>query len=81
MTLELDEDDKAFVDSLVPEGCIPMTLMAVVAWLDPDGSLRWRQYVQSDATTTQCLGLLDMVKHRLLVYADSAQTDEDDEDE
>lgn len=67
----MDKHDKAFVDSLVPDGAVPVGLVAVVAWVHPDGTRAWRCYVDCDDTVTTTLGLLELAKLDVVARSDT----------
>lgn len=63
---EMDEVDRAFLASLVPDECVPLGFIAGVLWLDENGEQRWRAYSQLDTPLTSHLGLLDLMKLDML---------------
>lgn len=63
---EMDEADRAWLATLVPEACVPQGFLAVAAWLDENGEQRWRCYNQLDANLSGCLGLLELAKFDLI---------------
>lgn len=58
----MDDPDRAFLDSLLPEGAVPQGFIAVAAWVEADGAMRWRCYNQLDLPISGCLGLLELAK-------------------
>lgn len=68
--MELDAEDRAFVDSLVPDGCLATGLLGIVTWLDENGAPCWRVYNQTDERLSGLVGLLDMAKHKFLTETD-----------
>jgi hypothetical protein len=64
--MELDAEDTAFLNSLVPDGCMPTGLLAVVTWLDQDAEPHIRVYNQTDERITGILGLLELAKKHFL---------------
>lgn len=64
--LDMDAADKAFLDSFLPEGAIPIGYAGVVAFMDADGVQRWRLMVNFEAPVSHAIGLLEMAKLRLL---------------
>lgn len=67
----MDKHDKAFVDSLVPDGAVVTSLVAAVAWVNEDGSQSWRCYCDSDATVMTTLGLLELAKLDVVARSDT----------
>ena len=57
-----DDADKAWVDAITPDGSVPLTLVAMVSWIDTEGLQRWRSYVVSDEPVSSVLGLIEMGK-------------------
>lgn len=43
---------------MVPEDCTPVGVVAVVAWMTPDGGYHWKPYANMDAPTSQVIGTL-----------------------
>ena len=76
--MELDSQDTAFVNSIIPTNAVATGLMAVVTWLDPeDGTPRWWFYANTDETVSSMIGLLEMSKQQVL----AAKDEEDDDDD
>lgn len=63
----LDAEDRAFLETLVPEDALDPHLLAIVTWMDPDtGESLWRFYAPDTTLVSHRLGLLELVKHSLL---------------
>lgn len=61
--MDLDAVDRAYIDSIIPEGAIATAMVTVVAFLDPEtGDMRWKLHNDTDIPLTHCLGLLDLAK-------------------
>lgn len=69
--MDLDEADKVFVDSLIPDGAIPVALVAVVAWVNGDGGMQWRCYVDADAPVSSVVGLCEFAKLHVIARSDT----------
>lgn len=67
----LDDVDGAFIDSLMPEGSVPLGFVAVLLWVDGEGEQRWRCYSQMDTTVTTTLGLLELAKLDVVARSDT----------
>lgn len=67
----LDETDVAFISTIVPPGMLPLGVVAMCPYLDPDGRVRWRFYYnvvgQVDVTL---IGILEKMQHQLLHVTD-----------
>lgn len=80
-----DEIDKAFLASIVPDGCVGMGFVAIVAWINEEGAQLWRVYSQMDAPLTSTLGLLRLAELEMVARSDTGlplrypHLDEDDE--
>lgn len=61
----LDDTDKAFIDSLLPDGEAPLGVIAIIPFIDADGEFRWRNYINVDLLDVTVEGLLDRVKDEL----------------
>ena len=59
---ELDPTDQAYVDELVPDGCMYVGHLSIVEWITPDGDSRWRVYSQMDQPVSSIVGMLEMAK-------------------
>lgn len=68
---EPDDIDKAWLDSIVPEGCVPLGFIGIASWLDEDGTQRWRCYSQIDVPISASLGLLELAKLELIARTDT----------
>jgi hypothetical protein len=67
-----DDEDRRFVESMVPEGAIVEALVAVVSWIDPtDGSQRWHVYCHSDLPASSNIGLLEIAKLSVIARSDT----------
>lgn len=80
-----DDIDKAWLDSIVPEGCMGIGFIAVAHWIDDEGTQRWRVYSQIEAPVATSLGLLELAKLELVARSDTGlplrypHLDEDDD--
>lgn len=82
-TFELDDYDKAFIDVFkeenggsIPAGSVVEGFVALISWVQPDGSLGWKLYNALDRPTSTVVGLLEMAKYDYMRFA--TETGEDD---
>ena len=67
MIEELDACDAAFFYTYTPPGAIPVQMVAVLAWLDPETGEYTMGVVKAlSSRPDQDLGLLEMAKYNLL---------------
>jgi hypothetical protein len=59
---EMDDEDRAFLASMVPDDGLPLGFFAVAVWTEPDGELKWRFYDQLEMVLTNHIGLLELAK-------------------
>jgi hypothetical protein len=73
--MELDSEDRAYVDSWLTEepGAIVTTLVAALEYMDADGRMKLRHYVVTDSKTPHVVGLLETVKFQLLQEQEEEQ--------
>lgn len=58
-----NEEDTAFVRQLMPEGAVPSTLVAVVAWLDPETAQEnWCVTWAGHEDLPRFVGMLELAK-------------------
>lgn len=81
----MDDVDRAYLDSFIPEGSIVIGMVTVVSFIPPgsDGALAWRVHNDIDAPLTSALGLLELAKLDLVARSNSGlpfsyQKDDDD---
>lgn len=59
----MDEADRAFLDSLIPGGALPLGFVAIAVWSDAEtGDLGWKFYDQLDMVLSNHIGLLELAK-------------------
>lgn len=61
-TDSMDDADRAWLLSMVPEGCVPQGFIGVAAWFNDAGEMRWKVYNQLDLPISGVLGLLELAK-------------------
>lgn len=66
MSDQMDDADRAFLASVVPDGAGMAGFLAIVTWFDDDGRMKWRTYNQLDVPISNVLGLLELAKLDLL---------------
>ena len=69
---DFSPEDITFAEYLVPDGAIVEQMLVQVAWLDPDGTRRWRNYnaTAEGFSVLSALGLLDVAKLDLIARTD-----------
>lgn len=73
----LDEADRAFLETMVPEDALDPNLLAIVTWVDPEtGATRWVLYAPDDSLLPTKLGLLELAKHKLLTGDEGCDDDD-----
>lgn len=74
--MDLSPVDIAAFESIAPEGAIPLGMVEVAIWIDPDtGQQAWLEWVEGDLPVTNIIGILEMVKVRIMDRAADAQVD------
>lgn len=68
---EPDDLDKAWLASIVPEGCVALGFIGIASWIDTDGEEHWRCYSQIDAPISSAVGLLELAKLELIARTDT----------
>lgn len=68
---DLEDVDRAYLESLMPDGSVPTALVSVVSWIDEEGKQHWRCHCIADAPVTSTLGLLDLAKMDVLARTDT----------
>lgn len=63
--MDLDAEDRAFVDTMIPDDAVPVTFIAVVSYLGADGKQHFREYVQTEELAHAVVGLLTIVAAKL----------------
>lgn len=82
-----DEIDKAWLESIVPEGCISDGFVAIVSWMDQEGKPFWRVYSQINVPLSTTLGLIELAKLEMVARSDTGlplrypHLDGDDDDD
>ena len=65
----------------VPEGAIPEWGLAVTGYIDQDGESRYETTAYGRPTIGTLIGVLEMIKHEMMVMAIYDNADDDDEGE
>jgi len=65
----------------VPEGAIPDWGIAVMGFIDGDGESRYETTSYGRPTLGLLIGVLEMMKHQMMVYAMIENEREEDDDE
>lgn len=65
---QLDDDDMAYLKTFLPEGAVPIGILSVPLWLDPDGILRFKVVTPADVDIATCLGVLEVMRAELVDY-------------
>lgn len=59
----LDEEDRAFLGTMVPDDALDPQMIAIVCWVDAEtGEGRWKVYAPDDVSASHKIGLLEMAK-------------------
>lgn len=66
-----DEIDKAWLASIVPDGCLATGFVGIAHWIDPEGAEHWRVYSQIEAPISTTIGLLELAKLELIARTDT----------
>ena len=74
---DLDEIDRAFVDSIIPTGAMGVELFAVIRYMDAEGVQRFQTYSKPDQNAGAILGLIELGKARV-VHAHIHFVEDDD---
>lgn len=82
----MDDIDKAFLDSILPDGAGMAGFVTVASWINQEtGALQWRVYSQIDVPVSTSLGLLELAKLELIARSDTGlpiaypRNDDDDD--
>lgn len=62
----MDDADRAFVATLMPDDGVFTAMIAIVTYLDDQGAPRIKVYVDGDDTIAANLGYLEIAKEHLL---------------
>lgn len=75
----LDEEDRAFLGTMVPEDAFDPQMIAVVSWVDAEtGEGRWMVYAPDAVSVSHKVGLLELAKAHLMQPALPPRDGDDD---
>lgn len=71
------------MNALVPQGCIPIGVVAMYSFLDADGDTSYGTYYDGDMNALEALGMIEAMKSTMMagvdeLTLDSRLPDEDD---
>lgn len=75
--------DPSVLASLIdlPEKCVPEWGFAVVGYLDENGEERFETSMYGEQRATTLMGVLELMKHELVMISMHGYEEDDDEDE
>lgn len=61
----MDDADRAWVDSLIPDGAVVEGYVAAISYIDPSGESHVRVHHDGELMASHLLGMCEMAKHHI----------------